>query len=205
MHSSICGRIPLSGDLPTCFLNNPSLAVTDTSFVPVLPFFRVPGALHSDLCGGDVELPEIIRGELDGNRSDVLFKAFQFRGAGNRNDPGFLCKEPGERDLSGCRILLRGECSNQIHQSAICFAGFRREAGETATIVLLVKRRVFGNRPSEESLAKRTERNKAYAKFFERGNDFLFRAFPPERVFTLKRRYRLNCVCPADGLCPRFR
>src|SRR5206468_80421 len=66
----------------------------------------VPGALHSDLCGGDVELPEIIRGELDGNRSDVLFKALQFRGAGNRNDPGFLCKEPGERDLSGCRILL---------------------------------------------------------------------------------------------------
>src|SRR5207237_5583839 len=54
-----------------------------------LQFFRVPGALHSDLCGGDVELPEIIRGELDGNRSDVLFKALQFRGAGHRNDPGF--------------------------------------------------------------------------------------------------------------------
>src|SRR5207244_12174211 len=119
-------------------------------------FFRVPGALHSDLCGGDVELSEIIRGELDSNRSDVLFKALQFRGAGNRNDPGFLCKEPGERDLSGCRILLRGECSNQINQSAISLAGLGREARETATIVFLVKLRVFGNRPSVESLAKGT-------------------------------------------------
>src|SRR6266581_2276917 len=81
----------------------------------------------------------------------------------------------------------------------------RREAGETAAIVLLVKLRVFRNRPGEEPLAKRTERNKADAKFFERGNDFLFRALPPERVFTLKRRHWLNCVCPADGLCPRFR
>ena len=61
--------------------------------------------------------------------------------------------------------------------------------------------RVFGNRPSEESLAKRTERNKADAKFFERGNKFFFRALPPERVFTLKRRHWLNCMCAADSLC----
>src|SRR5437773_1670830 len=165
-------------------------------------FLRVPGALHCDLCGGNVEFPEIIRGEFDSKRSDVLFKALLFRGAGNRNDPGFLCKQPGERDLSGCRFLLRGKCSNQVHQTAICLAGFRREAGETAAIILLVKLRVFRNRPREESLAKRTERNKADAKFFERGNDFFFRAFPPERVFTLKRRHWLNGVCTADGLCP---
>src|SRR5207245_7173396 len=110
----------------------------------------------------------------------------------------FLCEEPGERDLSGCRILLRGECSNQIHKSAICLAGFRREAGETAAIILLVKLRVFRTRPREESLAKRTERNKDDAKFFERGTDFFFRALPPERVFTLTRRHRLNCMCAPD-------
>jgi hypothetical protein len=52
------------------------------------------------------------------------------------NDPRFLRKEPSERDLNGSRILLRSEGSNQIHQSAICFAGFRREAEETAAIVL---------------------------------------------------------------------
>src|SRR6059058_242230 len=97
----------------------------------------------------------------------------------------------------------RMQQSDPPERDLLC--GLQARSGETATIVLLVKRRVFGNRPSEESLAKRTERNKAYAKFFERGNDFLFRAFPPERVFTLKRRHWLNCVCPADGLCPRFR
>src|SRR5207245_5215246 len=114
------------------------------------------------------------------------FKALQFRGAGNRNDPGFLCEEPGERDLSGCRILLRGECSNQIHKSAICLAGFRREAGETAAIILLVKLRVFRNRPREESLAKRSEASKADAKLFERGYGFICRALAPERVVRLK-------------------
>src|SRR4029077_5679978 len=129
-------------------------------------------ALHCDFCGGDVEFPEIIRGEFDGKRSDVLFKALQFGGAGNWNDPGFLCKEPGQRDLSGCRILLRGKCSNQIHQTAICRAGFRREAGETAAIILLVKLRVLRNCPREKPLAERTEWNEPDAKFFECGNDF---------------------------------
>src|SRR5207244_12823711 len=102
-------------------------------------------------------------------------------------------------------MLLRGERSNQIYQRAICLAGFRREARETAAIILLVKLCFFGDRPSEEPLPKRTERNKADAKFFQRGNDFFLRAFPPERVFTLKRGHWLNCVCTADGLCPRFR
>jgi hypothetical protein len=118
--------------------------------------------LHCDLCGGGVELPEILRCEFDGNGSDVLFKALQFRGAGNWNDPGFLCKESGERDLSGCRIPVRSECSNQIHESAICLARFRREARETAAIVLLVKLRIFCNRPREESLAQRTERTDVF-------------------------------------------
>jgi hypothetical protein len=48
--------------------------------------------MHRDLCGGGVDLPEIVRGEFDGNRSNVLFKALQFTGAGNGNDPGFLSK-----------------------------------------------------------------------------------------------------------------
>ena len=168
-------------------------------------FFGVPRAVHCDLCSDGIEFPEIIRAEFDANRPDVVFQSLQFRSAGNWNDPGFLCKEPRERDLSGCGILLRGEGGNQIHESAVCLTGFMREAGETATIVLLVKLRVFRNRPSEESLTKRTERNKPNAEFFERGNDFFFRPLPPERVFTLQRRHRLNCMCAAYGLCPCFR
>src|SRR6266704_2296893 len=101
-------------------------------------------------------------------------------------------------------MLLRSERSNQIYQSAICLAGFRREPRETPAIILLVKLRVFRNSPREESLTQRAERNQADAKFFERGNDFFFRALPPERVFTLKCRHWLNCMCAADGLCPCF-
>jgi hypothetical protein len=76
--------------------------------------------------------------------------------------------------------FLRSKSRNQIHQGLICLAGFRREARETAAIILRIKLRAFRNRPGQESLAKRTERNEADAKFFERGNDFFFRALPPE-------------------------
>src|SRR3974390_2196176 len=168
-------------------------------------FFGEPGALHCDLCSDGIEFPEILRAEFDGNRPEILFQALQLRGAGNWNDPGFLRKEPRERDLSGCGIFLRGEGGHQIYESAISPTGLGREARETAAIVLWVKLRVFRNRPSEESLTKRTERNKPNAEFFERGNDFFFRPLPPERVFTLQRRHRLNCMCAAYGLCPRFR
>src|SRR5262249_21640857 len=138
-------------------------------------FFRVPCTVHGDLRCSSIKLPEIIRSELDGNGSDVLFKTLQLGGARNRNDPGVLCHPPCECDLSGCRILLRGERSNQIYQSAICLAGFEREAGETAAIVLLVKLRVLRNRPSEKSLPKGTERNQADTKLFHCGDDFFFR------------------------------
>ena len=70
-----------------------------------------------DLRGCGVELAKIVRGEFDSDRSDVLFKTLQPGGAGNGNDPGLLCQEPGECDLSQSRILLGGEARNQIHKA----------------------------------------------------------------------------------------
>src|SRR5205807_9002929 len=73
----------------TCFLNNASLL---SPIRHPFQFFRVPGALHSDLCSSAVEFPETVRGELDGDRSDVLFKPLQLGGARNRTNPGCLCQ-----------------------------------------------------------------------------------------------------------------
>ena len=66
-------------------------------------FFRVPCAVHRDLCSGGFELPEIIRGEFDANRSDVFFKALQFGGAGNGNDKH---RVPKTKKPCGRRINL---------------------------------------------------------------------------------------------------
>src|SRR5579862_8444260 len=162
-------------------------------------------SVHWDLRSGRVEFAEIIRCEFDSDRSDVLFKALQPGGAGYGNDPGFLSQEPGQRDLSRSRIPLCSKCRNQIYQSLIGLPGFRREARETAAIVLRFKLRALRNRSGQKSLAKRTEWNQADARLFQGGNNFSFRTFPPERVFTLKCCDGLDGVRSADGLRTRFR
>src|SRR3974377_2188550 len=65
--------------------------------------FRVSVSVHDNLRRSLVEFAEIVSGEFDGDRSDVFFKALQFGGSWNGNNPGLLHKKPGERDLSGAR------------------------------------------------------------------------------------------------------
>ena len=60
---------------------------------------------------------EIVRCKFDVHRSEVFFKAMQLRCARDRNDPWLLCEQPGERDLSRCRLLLFRECPEQINQA----------------------------------------------------------------------------------------
>jgi hypothetical protein len=51
----------------------------------------------------------------------VFFKAMQLGGARNRNDPRFLGKQPGKRELSRCRLLLLREFAQQINQRLVRF------------------------------------------------------------------------------------
>ena len=66
---------------------------------PLLQMLRIAGALHRDLGNRALDVAEIVGGEFDVSRSDVLVEAAQLRGAGDRNDPRLLGKQPGERDL----------------------------------------------------------------------------------------------------------
>ena len=66
-----------------------------------------------------LDLPEIVGGELDVGRAQVLFHAVELGGAGDGNDPGFLHQQPGEGDLCGRRLLFRRDVGQQIHQGLI--------------------------------------------------------------------------------------
>jgi hypothetical protein len=70
-----------------------------------LQLFGVASASHSDLCGGVVDLAEMIRGKFYGSRSDVLFDARQLGRAWDGNDPWLLCQQPGERIVSRSSYL----------------------------------------------------------------------------------------------------
>ena len=70
----------------------------------------------------------------------------QLRGAWDWNNPRLLGQQPGERDLSGCRLLPFGDPAEQINQGLIRLERLRREAREGAAEVGAVEGRV--SRPS---------------------------------------------------------
>lgn len=83
----------------------------------------------------------------------------------------------------------RCDSGEEINERPIRFAGVRCKARDAAAKVLGGERSVFVNRPCEKSLAERAVGNEADSEFFERRQYFFFRAFPPERVFTLNRSH----------------
>src|ERR1700712_1311934 len=126
-----------------------------------LQVFGITRSLHRDLGDGVVDVAELVRQKLDARRGDVLFQAVQLRGAGNRNDPRLLQKQPGERDLRRRRLFRGGDHAQPIHQNLVRLAGFRRKPRHDVAEVLAVERRILTDRAGEETLAKWTEWDKA--------------------------------------------
>ncbi len=88
------------------------MMVTPTYFSQASPFlqcFGVPRSFDLDLCGGTLNLTQIVGRQFNGHGADVLFQPVQLRGAGNGHDPRLLRQQPGQRDLRRCRLLLRGD------------------------------------------------------------------------------------------------
>jgi hypothetical protein len=59
--------------------------------------------VHPDLRGGRVDLAQVFRGKIEVGRADILLQARQLRGPRDRDDPGLLRQQPGERDPGGRR------------------------------------------------------------------------------------------------------
>ena len=101
----------------------------------------------------------------------------QFRRAWDRNDPGLLRQQPGERDLGRRRILSLCDLAKQIDQRLIRFPSLRRKARNDVAEVGTVERRVLVDLSGEEAFAKRTEGNEADAEFLEQSVTLPLQAF----------------------------
>src|SRR5438105_3314471 len=97
----------------------------------------------------------------------------QLRGAWDRNNPRLLRKQPGERDLSRCRLLPFCGAAEQINQRLIRLESLGREARESAAEVRAVESRVFVDLAREEAPAQWAVGHQANAEFLEGRNDFL--------------------------------
>src|SRR3954454_9652040 len=118
----------------------------------LLKMFRVPGALHRNLGDGALDLADILGAERHVGGADVLRETLELGGAGDRNDPWFAGKKPGQRDLrrgglSGFRQLLE-----EIDQGLVRLARRRREARNDIAEVGAVERGRLVDRPGEKAL-----------------------------------------------------
>src|SRR6476620_6197033 len=91
----------------------------------------------------------------------------QLRGAWDWNNPRLLGQQPGERDLSRCRLLPFCDAAEQIDQGLIRLESLRCEARQSAAEVGAVELRVFVDLAREEALTQRAVGDKADSEFFE--------------------------------------
>ena len=64
-------------------------------------------AFDLDRCSGLLDLVEIVVGEFDVGSVQVLLQAAELCGTWDRDDPGLLCQQPGQRDLPAGVAFLR--------------------------------------------------------------------------------------------------
>src|SRR5271170_6610038 len=170
-----------------------------------LQVFRVPRPLHGDLRGGALDLAQILRRELDGERADVFLQTDQLRGAWDRYDPRLLSKQPGERNLSRRRLLPFGDVADQIDQGLVSLERLGGEARQPASEVVALEGRFLIHRAGQVALAERAVRDEADPEFLEHGQRLLFGTSPPQGIFALERRDRLDRVGAADCSNARLR
>lgn len=136
-------------------------------------------SLHGDACNRSVDFAEFVRCELNLRCADVLFQAVQFRGPGNRNDPGLLCQQPCQCNLSRGRSFASGDLPEEVDECGVgcsCFLGkTRHRIAEVARIELSG----LANGTCEETFAEWAERNETDSEFFQQRQDLRFRLAPP--------------------------
>src|ERR1700683_4002088 len=132
--------------------------------------------------------------QSDAEGTDVLLQTRQLGCTRDRRHPRLLGKQPGECYLSRCRLFLLREFSNQINQGPIRLTVLRREPRDSIAKIRLVELRRVADLAGEKAFAQRAEWDEADAEFLQCRYDFRFGLSPPERIFTLECRDRLDCV-----------
>src|SRR5262249_27159724 len=97
------------------------------------------------------------------------------------------------------------EFADKINHGLVRLAILCAEARNDVPEVRLVELCVFIDLSRQESFPQRAERNKPNAEFFQRRHDSRLWLSPPQRIFALQRRHRLNRMRSANRLHARFR
>src|SRR6266481_851303 len=166
----------------------------------LLQMFRVPSTLHLDPGKRGFDVAQIVGRQFHGSGSEIFFQAMDLRRARDRNDPGFLGKQPGECDLGARHVLLGRNFAEHVDEGLVRLASLRSKARDDVAKVLAVEARALVDRTREEALAERAERNEADPQFLKSWQNLLLRLSPPQRVFALEGSDGLNGMSAPDRL-----
>src|ERR1051325_7240674 len=83
---------------PRSWIRSATPARRRLSVDPALRRLGVAAPLHLDRGRRLMDVAHVGLAQFDGRRAEVLLDAPQFRGPRNRDNPGLLRKQPGERD-----------------------------------------------------------------------------------------------------------
>src|SRR5262249_54973674 len=148
---------------------------------------------------------DVGRIELEPGRGRVLLEIAPTLRTGDRHEAPGLREQPGERDLSGHRALVRCDFSHDRGGAHVRLEVFALKARITATIVplwvLVAALHVTGEKAPTEG----TERHEPDAELTERRDDPSLEAALPERILALQRGDRMHRVRPTDRLLARLR
>src|SRR5947209_2827140 len=142
---------------------------------------------------------------MDLDRADILLQALDLAAARNRNEPRLLHEQPGERDLRRSCLFLRSDASEQVDHDLIGFDSLQREARAAAANIRAVEGGGFVDLARQIAPTERAVGHEANAKLLTGRQHVLFRGSPPQRVFTLDGRNRLDGVSAPDDLRRGFR
>src|SRR6185437_11492574 len=162
--------------------------------------FRSPRSFDFDIRGGTFDFAEIFGHKLDVSSSEIFFQAMKFGCSGYWNNPELLRKQPGECDLSGRRPLVLREFTQQIDQCLTRLSVLGVEARNGVAEIRTIEFCCFVDLAREKARAQRAKWNESNPKLFERRQEGLFWLSPPQRVLTLNRSHRLDCMGAPNGL-----
>ena len=135
-----------------------------------------------------------------------MFSSSQRRlpGPGDRHDERPPAEQPGERELGGAHVLLRGQLLQTLDEREVAVDVLGLKARHAAPEVGRAESSRIGDRARQEAAAERAVGDEPDAELGAEVEQRVLRVAGPERVLGLQRRHRVRRVRADDRRRRRF-
>ncbi len=161
---------------------------------------RVTMPFHDDLRNGILDRLQFFASQFDRRRTDVFLEAMQLRRARNGHDPRLPRQQPGQRDLrAGLRACRRRSLPSSW---TTAWLALRASGAKRGTMLRksLASKVVFSSiAPVRKPLPSGLKGTKPMPSSSQHRQHLRLRLAPPQRIFALQGRDRLNRMGAADG------